>query len=228
MLIICYLCGLSRTVRSSAWGILCIGLLYIWWSLAFAVPSAYAATTDTSVVYDSISALQALEAHRSYEYLFEGNNWQIFDILKEHYRDGDNFESFDRFVTAFDTMSTKDWARYRVNKTNAMIVFSALDIIIDRRQGMVGSSGWEVSDAWYTIKTYSRDNWTLVTFDADSLNTLPKRMNWYFGDGTMYSCERSQCARFNHVYTTPWTYQVTVYKALWLRRSARVTFDISL
>jgi hypothetical protein len=227
-LILFHLCGIWRTIRSIAWSLLIIWGLYA--SSAVLVHSPVNAASST-IIHDSLSALNVLQYHESYDHLFDGNNNAVFNVLKETYRNWDDTKSFSRFIEAFDSIDSSLWRTYKIDKSEVLTVLKSINIVLERSE--VESLFDDLSSGTYAsaipygyvVKTITKENGTLVTFKTDT-KILPKRMNWHFWDGARYSCEREQCRRFNHLYKDAGTYTVDVYSSMRMHEGEKVSFQI--
>jgi hypothetical protein len=227
-LILFHLCGVGRIVKRVAWSLLVVWCVYTS-SIALFGSQAHAQTQDTSVLYESLSALQVLEYHDQYSSLFKGNNGLVFELLKETYRTWDNLNSFNRFITAFDSISSDQRRRYDIEKNEVIIVLKAIELVAQRslptRQGTQNSNS-EIPYG-YTTTIYPKEEWMLVVFETNATQ-LPSRMNRYFWDRTQYSCEREQCRRFNHMYKTQEEFTIDVYSSMSMHNSEKKSFRISI
>ena len=215
-LIVFHLCGIGRVVRSIAWSLLVLWCVYTSWVVVF---SSTAHAQSSTVIYDTLTALEVLQYHNSYGSLFGGNNAIVFNVLKEKYRTSDSIESFKKFTVAFDWLSSQQRDSYRIDKESVMTVLEAVVLVVQRTSVSSNNSINLLSTSshslpyGYGIKTYTKEEWMLVTFETNQ-TILPKRMNRHFGDWTQYSCERDQCRRFNHMYEDIWKYTIDIYSSM--------------
>lgn len=227
-LILFHLCGIGRLVKSLAWSLLIVGCVYTS-SVAVFGSLTHAQSSQTTIIYDSFNALQVLEFHDQYAWLFDGNNTVVFDLLKNTYRQWDNHISYKRFTDAFSAISADQRKRYSIDKEEVVMVLTAIELVLDRNitnQTTTTMSQLKLPYG-YTTTIYPKKEWTLVVFET-AMKDLPKRMNRYFWDKTQYSCEREQCRRFNHMYSDQEMYEVTLFTTMKSHKHERNTFVLSL